>query len=67
MGQHADGTILSVLRGVSRIPSVYAARERLAAAGVCVLGAVVNGVRSDTTCDYYYAAPAGAPSGRGDK
>ena len=46
IGQLADGTILSVLRDVSRMPSVYAAHQRLTAGGVRVLGAVVNGVRA---------------------
>jgi capsular exopolysaccharide synthesis family protein len=47
IGQLADGTILSVLRDVSRMPSVYAAPQRLTAGGVRVLGAVVNGVRGE--------------------
>jgi capsular exopolysaccharide synthesis family protein len=47
MGQLADGTILSVLRDVSRMPNVYAAHQRLIAGGVRVLGAVVNGVRGE--------------------
>jgi succinoglycan biosynthesis transport protein ExoP len=47
IGQLADGTILSVLRDVSRMPNVYAAYQRLTAGGVRVLGAVVNGVRSE--------------------
>ena len=47
IGQMVDGTILSVLRDVSRMPSVYAAHQRLIAGGVRVLGAVVNGVRGE--------------------
>src|SRR5205823_7789267 len=47
IGQLADGTILSVLRDVSRMPNVYAAHQRLTAGGVRVLGAVVNGVRGE--------------------
>jgi capsular exopolysaccharide synthesis family protein len=47
IGQLADGTILSVLRDVSRMPSVYAAHQRLVAGGVRVLGAVVSGVRGE--------------------
>jgi succinoglycan biosynthesis transport protein ExoP len=47
IGQLVDGTIISVLRDVSRMPSVYAAHQRLIAAGVRVLGAVVNGVRGE--------------------
>jgi polysaccharide biosynthesis transport protein len=48
IGQLADGTILSVLRDISRMPNVYAAHQRLTAVGVRVLGAVVNGVRNET-------------------
>src|SRR5262249_15608046 len=43
LGQHADTVLLSVLRGTSRLPSVYAARQRLAALDIPVLGAVVIG------------------------
>lgn len=46
MGQHADAAVLSVLRGVSRVPSVYEADERLQSVGIEVLGAVVGGVAS---------------------
>jgi len=54
IGQHVEGTILSVLRDVSRMPNVYAAHQRLSAAGVRVLGAVVNGVRSELYGAYRY-------------
>jgi capsular exopolysaccharide synthesis family protein len=47
IGQHVDGTVLSVLRDVSRMSRVYAAHQRLTAAGVRVLGAVVNGDRGE--------------------
>jgi capsular exopolysaccharide synthesis family protein len=61
IGQQADGTILSVLRDVSRMPSVYAAHQRLLAGGVKVLGAVVNGVRGEAYgATYYYRQGAGA-------
>jgi len=61
IGQQADGTILSVLRDVSRMPSVYAAHQRLLAGGVKVLGAVVNGVRGEAYgATYYYRQRAGA-------
>jgi capsular exopolysaccharide synthesis family protein len=43
LGQHADTVLFSVLRGTSRLPSVYAARQRLAALDIPVLGAVVVG------------------------
>jgi len=40
---HVDGVIFSVLRNVSRLPRIHAARQRLAALGIPVLGAVVLG------------------------
>ena len=43
IGQHMDAAILSVLRDVSQTPRVYAASQKLAALGIRVLGAVVNG------------------------
>ena len=43
LGRHADAALLSVLCGASRLPRVEAARARLEAAGVTVLGAVVAG------------------------
>ena len=43
VGQYVDGVVLSVLRGVSRLPAVYAAQQRLAALGIHVLGAVLTG------------------------
>jgi capsular exopolysaccharide synthesis family protein len=45
IGQHTDGTLLAVLRDVSRMAGVYAAHQRLTAGRVRILGAVVNGVR----------------------
>jgi capsular exopolysaccharide synthesis family protein len=47
LGQHVDAVLLSVLRDVSRSPSVYSASQRLATLGVRVLGAVVNGAAAD--------------------
>ena len=35
---------LAVLRGISQSPKVYAAAQRLNSLGICVLGAVVNGM-----------------------
>jgi capsular exopolysaccharide synthesis family protein len=61
VGQHVDAAIFSILRDVSRVPKVQTARERLAALGVRVLGAVVAGTRVEKYgADYYYAAPAAA-------
>ena len=42
LGQQADAVLLSVLRGVSEAPKVYAACQRLQALNIRVLGAVVN-------------------------
>jgi hypothetical protein len=39
-----DVVVFSLLRDVSRIPSVYAAYQRLATLDIRILGAVVNGV-----------------------
>ena len=47
MGQNVDVVIFSLLRGVSRLPSVYDAYERLTSLGIRVIGAVVNGVHQD--------------------
>lgn len=44
IGQNVDVVVFSLLRDVSRIPSVYAAYQRLATLGIRILGAVVNGV-----------------------
>jgi capsular exopolysaccharide synthesis family protein len=44
LGQHVDGVIFAVLRGVSQLPSLYAASQRLAHVGVRVFGAVVSGM-----------------------
>lgn len=44
ISQHVDAVLISVFHEVSRIPTVYAGFQRLAALGVRVLGAVVTGV-----------------------
>jgi capsular exopolysaccharide synthesis family protein len=49
----ADTTILSVRPGLSAMPYVYAATERLKALGVRILGTVVNGVSDKTLYDDY--------------
>jgi capsular exopolysaccharide synthesis family protein len=43
LGQHVDTVLFSVLRSTSRLPSLYAAWQRLAALDIPVLGAVVAG------------------------
>jgi capsular exopolysaccharide synthesis family protein len=59
LGQHVDVVLLSVLGGVSRLPTVYAARQRLAALDIPVLGAVVAGGRSTLGgLDIQYPRPA---------
>jgi capsular exopolysaccharide synthesis family protein len=47
IGQHTDGVVFSVLRDVSRLPSIYAAYERLTMLNIRILGAVVNGGESE--------------------
>jgi capsular exopolysaccharide synthesis family protein len=61
IGQEVDAVLFSVLRDVSRIPAVHAARERLSVLGVRILGAVLSGVRSDGyhSYEYYYADTKG--------
>jgi polysaccharide biosynthesis transport protein len=56
-GQHVDAALFSILRGVSRAPSVHAAYERLSSLGIRQLGAVVMGTRCDhlARSDYQYA------------
>ncbi len=57
IAQHVDGVLFSILRDVSRFPKVYAAYQRLASLGTRILGAVVNGTRSESYgSDYYYYA-----------
>lgn len=48
VAQHVDGVILSILRNVSQLPRVHAARQRLAGLGIPVLGAVVLGTQEET-------------------
>jgi polysaccharide biosynthesis transport protein len=58
LGQSADAVIFSILRDVSRLPSVHVASQRLAGLGVRVLGAVVNGVSGDLyPSAYRYLSP----------
>jgi succinoglycan biosynthesis transport protein ExoP len=53
IGQAVDAVIFSVMRGVSRLPMVYEAHERLDALGVRTLGAVVAGVHN-AQAEYEY-------------
>jgi capsular exopolysaccharide synthesis family protein len=55
IGQHVDGVILSVMRGVSRLPKVQTAFERMSSFGIRMLGAVVTGTRGDSySSEYQY-------------
>jgi capsular exopolysaccharide synthesis family protein len=55
LARHADAAILTVLRDVSRLPTVYEAYQRLSSVDLHVLGAVLNGARD---CVYYpYFSP----------
>lgn len=55
LGRRVDGVLLSVRPGISQLPLVSAAFDRLASMSVPVLGAVVNGVRSRPSAyDYGY-------------
>jgi capsular exopolysaccharide synthesis family protein len=56
VAQHVDAVIFSILREVSRFPTVHAAWERLESLGVRMLGAVVNGAREHHHgYSYYYS------------
>jgi polysaccharide biosynthesis transport protein len=60
LGRWTDGAVLAVRHDTSRFPLVERAHRRLAAIGVPVLGAVVNGVRSMESSygayPYHYAS-----------
>jgi capsular exopolysaccharide synthesis family protein len=64
VGQHVDAVILSILRDVSQAPRVYAARQRLEALGIRVLGAVINGTSPDEVYGHG-ASPAPQPARAG--
>lgn len=58
LGQHVDTVLLSVMRNTSRLPTVYAARQRLAALDISVLGAVfVGGTSALGGLDIQYPHP----------
>jgi succinoglycan biosynthesis transport protein ExoP len=59
LGQHADGVVYSVLRDVSRLPSIYAAQQKLQALDVRSLGAVVIGATGDRGSRAYNYGAAG--------
>jgi Mrp family chromosome partitioning ATPase len=47
IGQHVDAVLFAVLRGVSQLPKIYAAYQRLAMLRIPLLGAVVNGAEQE--------------------
>jgi Mrp family chromosome partitioning ATPase len=60
LAQQVDAVIFSVLRDVSRLPSVQAAQQKLQGLGVRMLGAVVIGAEGDPgSLVYRYTAQAG--------
>jgi len=52
LGQHVDAALFSILRDVSQVPKIHAARERMMALGVPILGAVLSGTNVDTHYRY---------------
>lgn len=54
LAQHVEGVIFSILRDVSRVPSVYGAQQRLGKLGVRILGAVVIGDSGHVSPAYQY-------------
>jgi succinoglycan biosynthesis transport protein ExoP len=53
LGRWADGAVLAVRYDASRFPQVERARRQLDAAGICILGTVINGMRNS---DSYYGS-----------
>jgi polysaccharide biosynthesis transport protein len=47
IGQHVDGVVISILQDISQLPKVLNASERLNQLNIPLLGAVVNGVKTD--------------------
>jgi capsular exopolysaccharide synthesis family protein len=62
IAQYVDGVVVSVLRGVSRLPAVHAACERLGALHVRILGAVVHGTTGESYYHTYVSDPSQAPA-----
>ena len=60
LGRHADGVLMSILRDVSRVPTVQAAYQRLNMLGIRTLGAVVNGTRQEQYGSWYNSSPSAA-------
>jgi len=66
MGRWADGAVMAARFDASRLPLVERANRQLAAAGIPVLGVVVNGVRSHDSSYGNYAYSYTYP-GRGER
>lgn len=47
IGQHVDGVLISILQDISQLPKVLDASDRLAQLNIPMLGAVVNGIKTD--------------------
>jgi succinoglycan biosynthesis transport protein ExoP len=56
IAEHVDGALVAILRGVSRLPLVYGACERLTMLGVRLLGAVVGNADLNHGYGYRYEA-----------
>jgi Mrp family chromosome partitioning ATPase len=55
IGQHVDGAVISILQDISQLPKVLNASERLTQLNIPLLGAVVNGIKTDVhTYGYNY-------------
>jgi capsular exopolysaccharide synthesis family protein len=61
LAQHVDAVLFSILRDVSRMPTVHAAQQRLAALGIRTLGAVMIGAGGEADgLSYQHAVPMSA-------
>jgi succinoglycan biosynthesis transport protein ExoP len=64
LGQHSDAVLFSVMQGVSRLPQVQAAVQKISVCGGRILGAVVNGTVATVLgygSRYLESAPPPAP------
>lgn len=54
VGQHVDGVVFSIMQDISQLPKVLVASEKLAQLNIPLVGAVVNGIRSQDMYSYGY-------------
>ncbi len=47
IGQHVDGVLISIRQDISQLPKVLDASDRLSLLNIPLLGAVVNGIKTD--------------------